>query len=56
MRYQSIDVMKGVAVVFMLIFHIFYFPNVYGYKEFNYDTKLLNTIARIAQIIFITAV
>ena len=56
MRFNSIDMIKGVAVLFMIIFHIFYFPNAYGYKEFNYDTKLLKTMARIAQIIFITGV
>ena len=56
MRYESIDILKGVAVIFMLIFHIFYFPNQYGYKEFNYDTTTLNLMARIAQIIFITGV
>ena len=56
MRFESIDLIKGVAVIFMLIFHIFYFPNAYGYKEFNYDTKTLTCMARIAQIIFITGV
>ena len=56
MRFESIDMIKGIAVVFMIIFHIFYFPNKYGYPEFNYDTKLLNTMAKIAQIIFITGV
>ena len=56
MRYECIDILKGVAVIFMIIFHIFYFPNQYGFKEFNYDTDTLNLIARIAQIIFITGV
>lgn len=56
MRYECIDILRGVAVIFMIIFHIFYFPNKYGYKEFNYDTTGLNLTARIAQIIFITLV
>ena len=56
MRYEIIDILKGVAVIFMVIFHIFYFPNQYGYKEFNYETKTLTSMARIAQIIFITGV
>ena len=56
MRFDKIDLLKGVAVIFMVIFHIFYFPNQYGFKEFNYETKTLKTIARVAQIIFITGV
>ena len=56
MRYECIDILKGVAVILMIIFHIFYFPNQYGFKEFNYDTNTLNIVARIAQIIFITGV
>ncbi len=54
MRFDKIDLLKGIAVIFMIIFHIFYFPNQYGFKEFNYDTKTLKIIARIAQFIFIT--
>lgn len=56
MRYECVDILKGIAVVFMIVFHIFYFPNQYGYKEFNYDTRTLNIMASIAQIIFITGV
>ena len=56
MRYESIDIFKGIAVILMIIFHIFYFPNQYGFKEFNFDTPFLKCIARIAQIIFITGV
>ena len=56
MRYECIDILRGVAVIFMIIFHIFYFPNKYGYKEFNYSTDILQLTARIAQIIFITLV
>jgi len=56
MRYEFIDILKGVAVILMIIFHIFYFPNQYGFKEFNYDTNTLNIVAKVAQIIFITGV
>lgn len=56
MRYESIDFLKGIAVLLMILFHFFYFPNQYGFKEFNYDTPFLNSSARIAQIIFITCV
>ena len=56
MRYDTIDFAKGIAVIFMVLFHIFYFPNQYGFKEFNYDTPFLNSTARIAQVIFITCV
>ena len=56
MRFNKIDLLKGIAVIFMVIFHIFYFPNQYGFKEFNYNTKTLTIMARIAQIIFITGV
>ena len=55
-RYDSIDVLKGIAVICMVIFHIFYFPNQYGFKEIKYDTNVLKIIAKIAQIIFIISV
>ena len=56
MRYQEIDILKGVAVICMVIYHFFYFPNQYGFKEIKYNTKLLQTIAKIAQFIFIGSV
>ncbi len=55
-RYTEIDLLKGIAVICMVIFHFFYFPNQYGFKEIEYNTPLLKTIAKIAQIIFITCV
>lgn len=54
MRYDTIDFVKGIAIILMIIFHIFYFPNVYGYKEFQWNTPTLKLIAKIAQFIFIT--
>ena len=54
MRYDIIDSLKGIAIILMIIFHIFYFPNVYGYKEFQWNTPTLKIIAKIAQFIFIT--
>ena len=55
-RYEEIDILKGVAVICMIIFHFFYFPNQYGFKEIEYNTITLKTIAKVAQIIFITCV
>ena len=55
-RYEEIDILKGVAVICMIIFHFFYFPNQYGFKEIEYNTLTLKTIAKVAQIIFITCV
>ena len=55
-RYHEIDILKGIAVICMIIFHFFYFPNQYGFKEIEYNTKTLKIIAKIAQIIFITSV
>lgn len=55
-RYIEIDILKGIAVFCMIIFHIFYYANQYGYKELEYDTFLLRFIAKVAQIIFITCV
>lgn len=56
MRYQEIDIVKGVAVICMVVFHFFYFPNQYGFKEINYKTDFLKLLAKIAQLIFITSV
>ena len=56
MRFVEIDVLKGVAVILMCIFHIYYFPTQLGYLEFNSNTIRLQIIARIAQFIFITCV
>tara|TARA_Y100000817_G_scaffold264537_1_gene219994 strand:- start:4181 stop:4972 length:792 start_codon:yes stop_codon:yes gene_type:complete len=55
-RYEEIDILKGIAVICMVIFHFFYFPNKYGFKEIEYDTPLLKTVAKIAQFIFIGSV
>jgi|TARA_B110000967_G_scaffold201436_1_gene238714 uncharacterized membrane protein len=55
-RYGELDIVKGIAVICMVVFHLFYFPNKYGFKEIEYDTTLLNTIAKIAQFIFIGSV
>tara|TARA_B100001093_G_C26597372_1_gene914314 strand:+ start:61 stop:897 length:837 start_codon:yes stop_codon:yes gene_type:complete len=55
-RYLEIDILKGIAVTFMVIYHIFYFPNQYGFKEIEYNTLPLKFMARTAQFIFITCV
>jgi uncharacterized membrane protein len=55
-RYIEIDILKGIAVFCMVFFHIFYYANHFGFKEFDYNTYLLKFIAKVAQIIFITCV
>ena len=55
-RYPEIDILKGFAVICMLIFHLYYYPHQYGFKEITYETPQLLLIAKIAQIIFITCV
>ena len=55
-RYEEIDILKGIAVICMIIFHFYYFPNQYGFKEIEYNTTNLKVIAKTAQIIFITCV
>jgi uncharacterized membrane protein len=55
-RYPEIDILKGIAVICMVIFHIFYFPNQYGFIEIKYDQFPLPIISKIAQIIFIGCV
>ena len=56
MRYKEIDIFKGIAVICMVVYHFFYFPNQYGFKEIKYDTDFLKIIAKIAQFIFIGSV
>lgn len=55
-RYEEIDILKGIAVICMIIFHFFYFPNQYGFEEIKWDTVPLKVTAKIAQVIFITCV
>ena len=55
-RYVEIDILKGIAVICMVIFHIFYYPNQYGFKEIKYNTTTLHILAKTAQLIFITCV
>ena len=55
-RYEEIDIMKGIAILCMILFHIFYFPNQYGFTEIKYDTLPLLTTAKIAQFIFLISV
>jgi len=55
-RYAEIDILKGIAVICMVVFHLFYYPNKYGYKEIKHTTFPLPLIAKIAQFIFIGCV
>ena len=56
MRLVEIDLLKGIAVILMSLFHIYYFPTQLGYYEFNSNTTPLLITARIAQFIFILCV
>ena len=55
-HYKPIDLFKGIAVILMIIYHFYYFPHQYGFTEIKYNTDLLKTFARMAQIIFILSV
>lgn len=39
-RYQLIDTIRGVAFVFMVIYHVCYFSMLYGYLDLNFDRSL----------------
>ena len=53
MRYYEIDFIKGIAVILMVIFHIFYLCKYMGIKSYDPDSPLLHLIARIAHTTFI---
>ena len=55
-RYKEIDFVKGLAVISMGIFHIFYLSKNMNYKDFNVSSGLLHQMAKFAQTIFITCV
>jgi uncharacterized membrane protein len=54
-RLLEIDFIKGIAVILMMIFHVFYLPKYMG-LDISSDTLFLKCIARISQFIFITLV
>ena len=54
-RLLEIDLLKGCAVILMMIFHVFYLPKYMG-LDISSDALILKIIARISQFIFITLV
>tara|TARA_B110000208_G_C11714777_1_gene410635 strand:- start:521 stop:1273 length:753 start_codon:yes stop_codon:yes gene_type:complete len=53
MRYHEIDFIKGIAVILMFIFHIFYLCKYMGIKSYDPSSPLLHTMARFAHTTFI---
>ena len=54
-RLLEIDLLKGIAVIFMMTFHVFYLPKYIGI-DIKDNSLFLRCIARISQFIFITLV
>jgi uncharacterized membrane protein len=54
-RLLEIDLVKGIAVILMMTFHVFYLPKYMG-LDISSDALILKIIARISQFIFITLV
>lgn len=55
-RIPEIDFFKGIAVLSMVIFHIFYMANMMNMAEFPIDSGMLHAFARTAQLIFISCI
>ena len=55
-RFFEIDFIKGIATIFMIIFHFFYLMYFMNIKKFNIDNGILNFFARSAHSIFILMV
>jgi len=55
-RFVEIDVLRGFAVIGMIIYHFFYIGNFYGFFEINFKTLPWLIFARFVQITFLTLV
>ena len=55
-RIPEIDFFKGIAVLSMVLFHIFYMANMMDMAKFPVDKGMLNIMARVAQLIFISCI
>ena len=53
-RYLEIDFMKGIAIILMIFFHIFYLMNNMGFNKISSSSKFMKIIAKISHITFIT--
>ena len=48
MRYPEIDIVKGIAVIFMVIFHFFYLAYFMDVKKYPIDKGILRFLAKAA--------
>ncbi len=56
MRYPEIDMIKGIAVILMVIFHFFYLAYFMNIKNYPIDSGILNCMAKFAHTVFILIV
>jgi uncharacterized membrane protein len=52
-RFDDIDILKGIAIICMIIFHYYYYPTQLGISGYDYNTNALYITAKVAQVIFI---
>ena len=52
-RYMELDIIKGIAVILMVIFHIFYLMNNMGFTTLDPNGNFLSTMAQISHYAFI---
>ena len=55
-RFAEIDVLRGLAVIGMIIYHFFYIGNFYGFFEINFKTVPWLIVARFVQVTFLILV
>lgn len=55
-RFVEIDLLRGIAVAGMVIYHFFYIGNFYGFFEINFDTVWWLIAARFVQLTFLILV
>lgn len=55
-RIPEIDFLKGIAVLSMVIFHVFYMANMMNIANFPTNSGILHMFARTAQLIFISCI
>ena len=54
-RFLEVDLIKGVAVIFMVIFHFFYLAYFMDVKKYNIDSGVLRFLAKSAHTTFISS-
>ena len=55
-RFLEIDIIKGIAVTTMIVFHYFYLSNYMNLSNYNIDSGILFFLAKFSHIIFIIMV